>query len=198
MSLRLQTPLLGPGQCSGTRRRETGTARNDAPRFLVRYISLLGIHHVFTNIYPTGRRRKPISKLCVVCDTNSMMPMRLAMHKIWGDDEDDPENRVEHFSLMIRIPPRRLCTLCGQVHAVLDLQHPDRRHRPTRCPSCGKRERCSGCFALKKQKQINSKMQTAETNCSRLCQSCRYKHMDRVRIECEAAHALGIRWCTIG
>ena len=87
-----------PGQRSG--RRETGAARNDvlgdASRFLVLVSSCLSqmaelVSRQFalarTVCYPTGRRWKPISKLCVASDTkknDAESRMHLAMHKIWG------------------------------------------------------------------------------------------------------------------
>jgi len=59
-------------------------------------------------VHRTGRCWKPISQLCLSCDTKKNDAARLT----------------------IRVPPRRrLCTLCRQVHAVLDLEHPN---RPTR------------------------------------------------------------------
>jgi hypothetical protein len=44
-----------------------------------------------------------------------------------GDNEDDPENLSSTVRLTIRIPSRRLCTLCRPVHVVLDLILTDQR-----------------------------------------------------------------------
>jgi hypothetical protein len=124
------------------------------------------------SVYPTGRRWNPISQLCVSCDTR----------------KSDAAAR-----LTIRLPPRRLCTLCSQVHAVPDLQN---RDGPTRCRSCQRRKRCSACFVLKKTKPFLNANHRNEL--FKTCQSCRDKRFDRVRIERDAAHAVGLRWCVLG
>jgi hypothetical protein len=95
--------------------------------------------------------------------------------------------------LTIRIPARRLCTLCLRVHAVLDLQHPD---RAVRCRSCNSRELCSACNSLKKRKHFfNAKH---ANRLYKTCERCRSTRIARVHFQREAAHALGFRWCTMG
>jgi hypothetical protein len=89
----------------------------------------------------------------LVIQARTMLMHLLSHNMARRSTTNDPEHRATAVRLTIRIPPRRLCTLCRQVHAALDLQHPD---RPTRCRSCQRRERCSGCLSLKKRKHFHN------------------------------------------
>jgi hypothetical protein len=103
-----------------------------------------------TSLCPTADSWNSITRLCLPCH-----------HRL-----NNPSNRER---LTIRLPARRLCTLCLHVHAVLNLQ-------PTHCRFCQHRERCSRC----------------------LNQRCRDKRVLRHHVQREAAHALGLRWCPRG
>jgi hypothetical protein len=63
-----------------------------------------------TSVYPTGRRWKPISQLCLACGTkkNNANALTVAQHGE-GDDDDHPEHRATAVGLTIRITPRPLC-----------------------------------------------------------------------------------------
>jgi hypothetical protein len=56
-------------------------------------------------------------------------------------------------TLTIRIPPRRLCSLCSRVYPIIDSQLPK---QPSHCRSCQRRERCSHCHLLKKRKHFRN------------------------------------------
>ena len=109
--------------------------------------------------------------------------------KTW---KNTPPVPLESVRLMICMPPRRLCTLCHHIYAILDLLHPN---EPTRCQSCQRCERCSGCLKLKKRKHF---LNVNHCQPFKTCQSCRDRHMDRIRNQLDAAHALGLRWCING
>ena len=62
-------------------------------------------------------------------DTEKNEAIALRQAQNLEDNENDPENRSGTVRLTIRIPPRRLCTLCSQAHAVLDLHS---RRKPSK------------------------------------------------------------------
>src|SRR5450755_2424416 len=104
-----------------------------------------------TVVYPTGLRWNPFSRLCLACHSQKTHAdtLRHAQHRVHNDD--DVVDRSTAVTLTIRLPPRRPCSLCHKVIAVVNLQH---LTQPTRCRSCQRRERCSRCSTLKKKKHF--------------------------------------------
>ena len=96
-------------------------------------------------------------------------------------------------TLTIRIPPRRLCTVCSRVYPILDKQIPNQL---SRCRSCQRRERCSHCHVLKKRKHFRNAIDHDRP--FKTWQTCRDKNKNRIRRHRDAAHALGLRWCIYG
>ena len=128
------------------------------------------------------------------CSNPTRLTIRLTPRRPGlANNEEVPEHRSNPVRLTVRLPPRRLCSLCSRVHAVIDLRH---QTQPTRCLSCQAWERCSRCLRLKKRKHFHNARRANELFKS--CQGCRDKDMDRVRKHREAAHALGLCWCTNG
>ena len=109
------------------------------------------------------------------------------------DSEEDLANSDPSHIRLIHIPARRLCTLCRQVHAVLDVQNPN---TPTRCHSCQRRENCSSCSKLKKKKHFYNAKQPNQL--FKTCQTCRDKTINCNQKQREAAAAVGLRWCISG
>jgi hypothetical protein len=85
---RLTSPLFTTRRCIMPPDRNGRYRQANAP--MRRTVFCTGCN---SSVYPTaGRRWKPVSQLCLACDTKRM-----------------------YVRLTIRIPPRRLCTLCRQV-----------------------------------------------------------------------------------
>ena len=93
---------------------------------------------------------------------------------------------IQILSLTIHLPPQHVCSLCGRMYPVVDLQTQNRHTR----------ERCSRCNKLKKTKHFVNPNPRSER--FKTCQSCRHTRMQQVTTQREAAHAVGLRWCTSG
>ena len=93
---------------------------------------------------------------------------------------------IQILSLTIHLPPQRVCSLCGRMYPVVDLQTQIRHTRG----------RCSRCNKLKKTKHfVNPKPRSERFKTCNLV-ATRMEQVNATRGE--AAHAVGLRWCTSG
>ena len=123
------------------------------------------------SVPPTAEAWNPVTRLCHSCH----------------------HRRSELRPLTIRLPPRRLCTLCRTAYVVLSSHRPD---CSLRCASCAMRERCSRCLKIKLTAQFRhpNRHQVLFQTCKR-CRDIDTDDMFKKRV---AAEAVGLRWCSHG
>jgi hypothetical protein len=147
-------------------------------RFLA-FHEIAPIHHsanayyvlaVIRPIYPTGRRWVPILQLCLACDTKrkDTDALRHAQNSI----NDDNGIGGNHLGARLLDSPFAFLL---DVSAVKFMLHSIYKIQPNQLgvnhAKGGIRERCSGCFELKKKRGNTFSMQTTVTNYLRLAKA---------------------------